>query len=548
MDASAIERLIPPEITGDGFTDVIRALARGEELHNVLEIGSSSGGGSTEAFVTGLRDNPHRPTLFCMEISKPRFQALADRYRPDSFVQCYNVSSVGTEAFPTPTDVLEFYHANDTGLNRYPATDVLQWLEQDIAYVRDSGVPADGIARVKADNGIDYFDLVLIDGSEFTGDAELRQVYGAKFILLDDINTYKNYANHARLAADERYTLIYHEPSLRNGCSAFRRVGPAAPAPVWERMKGDPTRGLATDLPIHFFTIVLNGMPFLKYHLDVFQRLPFRWHWHIVEGVATLTKDTAWSVAGGGRIPAHVHRAGRSNDGTSEYLDELKRSHPDNVTIYRKPVGEFWDGKVEMVNAPLGNISEECLLWQIDADELWTGEQFDSARRLFQDNPSRTAAYYWCWFFVGPELVVNSRYCYSQNPRSEWLRAWRFRPGMRWAAHEPPSLGYETSNGSFRDWAKVNPFAHDETEAAGLVFQHYAYATFRQLMFKEDYYGYKNAVSSWIELQGEKRFPAKLGDFFSWVNDNTTVERAAKLGIRPLASGAPTASEWRFAA
>ena len=32
----------------------------------------------------------------------------------------------------------------------------------------------------------------------------------------------------------------------------------------------------------------------------------------------------------------------------------------------------FWDGKREMVNEPLFNINEECLLWQIDADELWT--------------------------------------------------------------------------------------------------------------------------------------------------------------------------------
>src|SRR5438874_9967466 len=40
------------------------------------------------------------------------------------------------------------------------------------------------------------------------------------------------------------------------------------------------------DLPVHFFTIVLNGEPFIRYHLDVFRALPVRWHWHIIEGVA----------------------------------------------------------------------------------------------------------------------------------------------------------------------------------------------------------------------------------------------------------------------
>jgi len=45
------------------------------------------------------------------------------------------------------------------------------------------------------------------------------------------------------------------------------------------------------------------------------------------------------------------------------------------ITVYRKPRDVFWDGKREMVNAPLANINEECLLWQVDADELWTVEQ-----------------------------------------------------------------------------------------------------------------------------------------------------------------------------
>ena len=34
----------------------------------VLEIGSSSGEGSTEAFVRGLRENASRATLFCMGV------------------------------------------------------------------------------------------------------------------------------------------------------------------------------------------------------------------------------------------------------------------------------------------------------------------------------------------------------------------------------------------------------------------------------------------------------------------------------------------------
>ncbi len=295
------------------------------------------------------------------------------------------------------------------------------------------------------------------------------------------------------------------------------------------------------DLPVHFLTIVLNGEPFLRYHIDVFRRLPFRWHWHVVEGLATLTHDTAWSVGRGGRIAADCHRNGRSIDGTTEYLDGLQAANPDRVSIYRKPDGVPWDGKTEMVNAPLASIHEECLLWQVDADELWTAEQVATARQLFLQAPEKTAAYYWCWYFVGERLLVSTRSCYSQNPRAEWLRTWRFRPGMRWSSHEPPRL---VAPGAAVHLGAVNPFRHAETEAAGLMFQHFAYVTREQLEFKERYYGYAGAVEGWSRLQRQTEFPQHLGQYFPWVKDHTEVDRAARLGVVPLAQ--KTAGGWRF--
>ena len=79
----------------------------------------------------------------------------------------------------------------------------------------------------------------------------------------------------------------------------------------------------ALSLPVHLFTIVLNGQPFIRHHIEVFKQLPFKWHWHIIEGVADLKHDTAWSVKLGGRISEQLHRDGLSNDGTAEYIDEL---------------------------------------------------------------------------------------------------------------------------------------------------------------------------------------------------------------------------------
>jgi len=298
----------------------------------------------------------------------------------------------------------------------------------------------------------------------------------------------------------------------------------------------------AVELPIHFFTIVLNGEPFIRHHLEIFRQLPFRWHWHIVEGVAALAHDTAWSLANGGRIDAACHSGGMSNDGTREYLDTLARDHPGQVTVYRKPGGAFWNGKLEMVNAPLADIQEPCLLWQVDVDEYWTPEQISTCRRLFQEDPGPRAAFFWCHFYVGPELVIANRGSYGNNSSFEWLRVWRFRPGNRWISHEPPMLGdrWQLLHAGFRRLLgkrprirlrKLKAFSHAATEAHGLVFTHLAYVVPAQAAFKELYYGYRGARQQWEALQAQERFPVALKDFFGWVKDGTLVDRAAAKGL-----------------
>lgn len=302
----------------------------------------------------------------------------------------------------------------------------------------------------------------------------------------------------------------------------------------------------ASSLPIHFFTIVLNGQPFIRHHIEVFKQLPFKWHWHIIEGVAELKHDTAWSVKLGGRINEQLHRNGLSNDGTTEYINELTKQFPDNITIYRKPDRAFWDGKLEMVNAPLFNINEECLLWQVDSDELWTAEQIRTSRDMFIAEPDRTAAYYLDHFFVGENLVTTTINTYGNNTSYEWLRTWRFSPGFRWATHEPPQLCKLCQDGQWVDVATIKPFKHNQTGTKGLIFQHYAYATKEQVGFKEIYYGYKNAIEQWRCLQQQNNFPVFLKDYFAWVNDNAQVDTVQSQNIKPL--GRKDADgQWRFA-
>ena len=82
------ESIIPPEIAGDSFAACLKHLCQTEELTNVLEIGSSSGAGSTAAIVEGLVQNPGQPRLFCLEMVRARYRALVERFaqNPDFHV------------------------------------------------------------------------------------------------------------------------------------------------------------------------------------------------------------------------------------------------------------------------------------------------------------------------------------------------------------------------------------------------------------------------------------------------------------------------------
>ncbi|OYU53630.1 MAG: hypothetical protein CFE27_01765 [Alphaproteobacteria bacterium PA1] len=405
-------------------------------------------------------------------------------------------------------------------------TDYLKTLDGDNQ--QSSPQPID---TIKDEVLTDQIDLLVCDDGSFEGLGLVEALWGAKAILVTQVkeSVGPNWV-FEKLFNAPLYDLVYSDDTFAGGTSLF------VAANVERR-----------QLPVHFFTIVLNGEPFIRYHEEMLSKLRCDWHWHVIEGVADLVKDTAWSVAAGGNIPASLHHLGRSNDGTTEYLDDLKARFPNNVTIYRKPDNVFWHGKQEMVAAPIPFIKEHCLLWQVDADELWTAPQVERMREMFLNEPDRTAAFFWCNYYVGPTRGISTRYCYAQNPNVEWLRVWQFEPGMVWEKHEPPVLAKtDPDTGALIDMGHANPFKHLDTEREGLVFDHFAYVTAEQARFKESYYGYKNAVDQWQALQAHKSGSGLLKDYFAWVSDNTMFDTAERLGWNPLAFVDEKTNSWHF--
>lgn len=167
------------EMRNDDCFHTIQKLVSTEDIQTALIIGASAREGGTEAILAGIQENPNQPILFCMNRSKSGFVKLQKRYTNNNFIKCYAVA---------------------------PFTDEIE----------------NSIKIIKQENNIDLFDVVFIDSSEFCVNFNLDKVYGARFVLLEDINTFQNHKNHHRLLADPNYTLNAQNLSLRNGYAIFK--------------------------------------------------------------------------------------------------------------------------------------------------------------------------------------------------------------------------------------------------------------------------------------------------------------------------------------
>ncbi len=189
-----------------------------------------------------------------------------------------------------------------------------------------------------------------------------------------------------------------------------------------------------------------------------------------------------------------------SSDGTTEYLHGI---FDPRVTLIEQP---SWSSKDEMANVALCEISEPCVLMQIDSDEIWRAEQLDGVVQLFNDLPDLSSIMFACDYYVGGDLILKGEYCYGDYDY-EWLRAWRFNTRMRFASHEPPVLTGDCGKRIYK---------RESIKLFG-KFSHYAYATEAQVRYKEQFYGYKGIVEQWRQLQKCNDFPVSLAQFFSHV-------------------------------
>lgn len=194
----------------DSFGKALAKYSKGLEVG--LEIGGGTGDGSTQCIRTkrlfSIENHPDRIGRHSMNLSARG-----------------GVSVKGTATLPklwmNQLDIAEFYGTNKTALNQYPLDQVLGWYHECI----ESAEPysTNSIEDIHIEHKVD-FNFVLIDGSPFSGEAELRCVRPflaeKAIIALDDVNDIKNWANYLKLKGFAE--LLWEDWSVRNGAAIFK--------------------------------------------------------------------------------------------------------------------------------------------------------------------------------------------------------------------------------------------------------------------------------------------------------------------------------------
>jgi hypothetical protein len=209
--------IISPEIYNDEFYHSLKTIIEYFNIKNILEIGASSGQGSTQCF---LQSKNNECKLFSIEISKERFAILSNNNYQNFYP--YLGSSIDVKEYMTDDEVKNFYNSKITNINNYSLDLVLSWKKEELDYISNNNIPTNIIQKIKSNNNIDHFDLVLIDGSPFTGDSELKQCLGSNIIALDDVNDIKCYQAYNTLNSLPEYELIAQNWGVRNGFAIFK--------------------------------------------------------------------------------------------------------------------------------------------------------------------------------------------------------------------------------------------------------------------------------------------------------------------------------------
>jgi len=181
-------------------------LAKDDDMHTYLEVGTWNGYGSTRCIVEGLKqryDNNNSYIFYSLECNPDKCKQAQDLYK----------------------DVPNVHILNEVFLNDMPSNiyDIFPELKENATFRYWNSVDFDNMKNKPLFSDRkdlpDMFDVVLLDGGEFTTWYEYLAIKDrCKILALDDTNVAKCQRIVQELRAQpERWKIILDEPNERNG-------------------------------------------------------------------------------------------------------------------------------------------------------------------------------------------------------------------------------------------------------------------------------------------------------------------------------------------
>lgn len=179
-------------------------------VKQAIVIGAGMGDGSMKAAADGLRQRAKSDTdvkLIGIEFSTVKYSVLSGAFT-DSWITSINGNTVATSSYMDNEEIVQAYFAFFSDV-RYRTTDRLKALKDaELEYIT-ARVSLTDEALTEAFTEAGSTDLIVINGSEFTSEAEQEMAIneGVDYICLFDTYNFKNKVNKEALDADAGFTL-----------------------------------------------------------------------------------------------------------------------------------------------------------------------------------------------------------------------------------------------------------------------------------------------------------------------------------------------------
>lgn len=206
-------------IDEDLFFVIQHLILTNQDIKTVIDVRSDEGKGSVSAVLQGFY---RRPEVKLFSIGQKPIHLENITTECDGLFGITGLS-VALEEYISEKELKCFYNFIPGIMNFFNYSIFSKMLENELKIASVAEVSC--IAKVKEIHAIESFDLAILDGSFFTGVADLRQVYGARYIVLNSILSIKNYSNFIMLSNDKNYRMLHLNKESRCGYAVFAQVG-----------------------------------------------------------------------------------------------------------------------------------------------------------------------------------------------------------------------------------------------------------------------------------------------------------------------------------